>query len=93
MGILPFWFKWVSPPIPENLRFEPKGEYPQLVPFPLSGHLGHLGHLGSIPFWFKMDAETDSALGYLLEYHKVVAVDERFVRHFGKQAVARELFA
>ena len=49
--------------------------------------------MGILPFWFKMDAETDSALGYLLEYHKVVAVDERFVRHFGKQAVARELFA
>ena len=54
---------------------------------------GERNQLGILPFWFRMDAETDSALGYLLEYHKVVAVDERFVRHFGKQAVARELFA
>ena len=31
LGILPFWFKWVFH-LPESLRFEPKGEYPQLVP-------------------------------------------------------------
>jgi len=49
--------------------------------------------LGILPFWLRMGAGTVLALGCLLEYHKVVAVNERLVRHFGKQAIARELFA